>query len=257
MKRIVLFATLVMILIAAWSGANLTPRAGPLPESPPALQADQVFWHARIVQQYDAPMAATLIVQTIGAPGMPVEVIAEGINLQGITGTKPEYESACEFGGLRGSIYLVFVRDLHMGIYVDLRRGGFALVEFRSYTDFPPSAPAPRCVIRVLHSAPNPVRLTIANYEYDVNPHAPQIIGLDPGLHSYTISSIDYGSVTDEMDLKVGYWTWDISFWGDVPTPTPIPEAGPFVQGHYYYSTPTPTPEITPTVEEEPFPCAP
>ncbi len=251
MKRIVIFATLIMVLIAAWGGTGLTSVAGPLPGGTPLPGAGQTFWHARIAQQYDAPMGATLIVQVIGALGTPVEVIAEGVNLQGFTGTKPEYESACEFVGLKPAIYLVFAKDLHMGLYVDLRRGGFALVEFRSYSGFPPPPQAPRCVMRVVNSAPNTVRLTIGDYEYDIQPRLPQIIGVDPELHTYTISSAGYNSITDKMDFKVGYWTWNIDAWSDIgPTPTPIPETGAFMQGHYY-STPTPTPEVT---EEAPPP---
>ncbi len=248
MKRIALFAALIIVLIAAWGGADLTSGAAPLPASTPPPGAGQVFWHARIVQQYGAPMGATLIVQTIGAPGMPIEVIAEGVNLQNFTGTKPEYESACEFVGLKPGTYLVFARDLHMGLYVDLRRGGFALVEFRPYTGFPPGAPAPRCILRVVNNVTQAVRLTIENYEYDIQPKIPQTISIDPGIHSYTISSVDYGSITAEMDFQVGYWTWNIDAWGDFgPTPTPMPDTGTFVQGHYYYGALTPTPAPTPT----------
>ncbi len=193
--------------VLASSPSYSKPEEGPTPTALP-----QVFWRGRIAQQYDAAMGGVIAVQVIGLRDWPVEISKEGWQATAYTGTKPDFgEFACEFSPLLPDLYLITPKDLGISLEVDLTRGGFALVEFAPYTDLPPPAPAPGCVMRVRNRSEVAVRLTIVDHEYDLPPGASKILAVNPGIHTYSISSYGYETISEETLFETGYWTWNIS----------------------------------------------
>ncbi len=204
--------SLLMVSCMAFRVWATSPSPSKPGQAPTPAASPQTFWQGRIAQQYDTAMGGVIAVQVTGLRGWPVEISKEGWQVTAYTGTKPDFgEFACEFSPLLPDIYLITPKDLGLSLRVDLTRGGFALVEFAPYTDSPPPAPAPRCVMRVRNRSQVAVRLTIVDHEYDLAAGGSEIIAIDPGLHTYSLSSYGYQTINEETLFETGYWTWNVS----------------------------------------------
>jgi hypothetical protein len=105
--------------------ATPTPTLSPTPE--PARG-----WVGRVVQDDAGVGVGTIVVRVLGLNDQPVIVRSGTWSARGLTGSKPEYgENAVEFGGLNQGDFTLELEGLGAILPVQLRSGGFLLVEFQ------------------------------------------------------------------------------------------------------------------------------
>jgi len=109
--------------------AQATHTYTPIPTpSPTPAQG----WVGRVLQDTPGVGVGTIVVRVLGMVDQPVILRSGPWMARGLTGSKPEYgEHAVEFGGLNQGDFNVELEGLDAVLPVQLRSGGFMLVEFR------------------------------------------------------------------------------------------------------------------------------
>jgi hypothetical protein len=117
--------------------ATPTPTLSPTP-------APARGWVGRVVQDDAGVGVGTIVVRVLGLDDQPVIVRSGTWSARGFTGSKPEYgEHAVEFGGLNQGDFTLELEGLGTILPVQLRSGGFLLVEFQ-YDVLPTPTPTPQ-----------------------------------------------------------------------------------------------------------------
>jgi hypothetical protein len=103
----------------------------------------------RVVQDDAGVGVGTIVVRVLGVKDQPVILRSGPWMTRGFTGTKPEYgDHAVEFGALNRGDFGVELEGLGTSLPVQLKPGGFLLVEFR-YDVLPTPTPTPQSGIWV------------------------------------------------------------------------------------------------------------
>jgi hypothetical protein len=122
--------------------ATPTPTLSPTP-------APARGWVGRVVRDDTGVGVGTIVVRALGLDGQPVILRSGTWSARGLTGSKPEHgEHAVEFGGLNQGDFTLELEGLGAILPVQLRPGGFLLVEFQ-YDVLPTPTPTPQAGVWV------------------------------------------------------------------------------------------------------------
>lgn len=168
------------------------PVATPVPATPTLAPTPTPArgWVGRVVQDDAGVGVGTIVVRALGLKDHPVILRAGPWSTRGLTGNKPEYgEDAVEFGGLGPGDFTLELEGLSAALPVNLRPGGFLLVEFR-YDVLPTPTPTPQPGIWVGAVTRNTSRNDTASGAWST------IIVKVPGVDGLTVTLDSGGFVT-------------------------------------------------------------